>query len=306
MNNKTLAIAFGALLLIYLLTKIFGGNKERSFDPQIINIDTASVNKVVVHPAGGEEMFTIEKTGSGWQLARGGQQYEGTPTSVTGLLANLSSVSADRVVSKNRERYKDYAVDDEAGTRIELYGGKNKLGDIVVGRFNFNQATRSGISYIKKYDEEEVYSVEGFLSMSLSQGFDNYRNKSVLTVNAADLTKISLEESGQTSAVMKPDSIWKDMAGASVDSTKMANYLSTLASVSGTAFVNSQADVGERLKTLKLEGNNMLTGVEINCYASRDTSHHFVIHSSDNQEGYFFSDSSGIYNRLFSKYPLVQ
>jgi hypothetical protein len=142
--------------------------------------------------------------------------------------------------------------------------------------------------------------------MSLSQGFDNYRNKSVLAINMADITKISVEESGQTSTVMKPDSVWKDGAGIPVDSTAMANYLSTLASISGTTFVNSQADLGNRLKTLKIDGNNMLSGVEINCYASIDTSHHFVIHSSANQEGYFFSDSSGIYNRLFTKYPLSQ
>ena len=34
MNNKTLAIVFGALLLVYLLTKVLSGNRERSFDPQ--------------------------------------------------------------------------------------------------------------------------------------------------------------------------------------------------------------------------------------------------------------------------------
>ena len=120
--------------------------------------------------------------------------------------------------------------------------------------------------------------------MSLSQGFDNYRNKSLLTLNTADLTRISLEESGETKVVMKPDSVWKDASGERVDSTAMANYLSTLSSVSGTTFVTSQADVGDRLKTLKLEGNNLLGGLEVNCYASRDTSHHFVIHSSINKD----------------------
>ncbi len=152
MNNKTLAIAFGALLLIYLLSKLLGGNRERSFDPKIIDIDTAAVDRIVVHPAAGDEMFEMSKTGSGWQLKRSTDLFQATAGSLGGLLSNLSQVQADRIVSKNPDRHKDYAVDEESGTRIELYGGQKKVGDVVVGRFNFNQATRSGISYLRKYD----------------------------------------------------------------------------------------------------------------------------------------------------------
>ena len=70
-------------------------------------------------------------------------------------------------------------------------------------------------------------------------------------------------------------------------------------------FINRQSDVGSKLKVLSVEGNNMSAPVQIECFASQDTSHHFVIHASTNNEGYFFSDSSGIYDRLFGKFPLT-
>jgi Domain of unknown function (DUF4340) len=304
MNNKTLALAFGALLLIYLLTKLLGGNKERSFDPNIVSIDTASVNKIIVHPAQGQASFEINKTGLDWQLQRGTEQFQATSSAVLGLLSNLTAVNADRIVTKSEERYKDYAVDQEGGTRIELLNGSKKIGDLVVGRFNFNQATRSGVSYLKKFDEPEVYSVDGFLSMSLAQGFDNYRNKTLTSLNSPDLTKITLEENGSGISLIKPDSTWRYSTGAIADSAGVANYLNTVRSVTGSSFVNGKQDMGQLLKVLKIEGNNMAGAVQIDCYTSQDTTHHFVIHSSSNEEGYFFSDSSGIYSRLFEKFPL--
>jgi hypothetical protein len=305
MNNKTLAIAFGALLLIYLLTKLLGGNRDRSFDPNIVTIDTTTVDRIVIHPAFGGEFFEMQKTGNGWHLKRGADQYQATTTSVRGLLSNLSSIAADRIVSKNPDRYKDYAVDEDGGTRIEIFAGNRKQSDLVVGRFNFNQATRSGISYLRKYDDEAVYSVDGFLSMSLSQGPDNYRNKVLTSLNTSDLTRLTLLDNGSRITITKPDSIWRDPAGMEVDSAMMANYLNTIRSVNGGTFVNARSDVGERLKQLTIEGNNLPAPVEIHCYASRDTSHHFVVQASTNQEGYFFSDSSGIYKRFFEEFPVT-
>ncbi len=305
MNNKTLGLVFGALLLIYLLTKLFGGNKERSFDPEIIAIDTAAIDKVVVHPAQGEEVFNIVKTGPEWQLQRGADQYQATSGSVGGLLSNLSSIKADRIVTKNADRYSDYAVDENGGTRLELYSGSKKEGDIVVGRFNFNQATRSGISYLKKYDEDEVYSVDGFLSMSLNQSFDNYRNKMITSLNADDITRVVLSESNLNMTMTRVDSVWRNDEGTPIDSAAAAQYINTLKSISGGTFITSQSDIGDRLKSLTIEGNNMAAPMDINCYQSQDTSQHFVIHSSGNQEGYFFSDSVGIYDRIFGKFPLI-
>ncbi len=302
-NNKTLGIAFVALLVLYFATKFIGGNKERSFDPQILSIDTSQVTKVVIDPANDELPFELEKTGSGWSLTKDGKQFGATTSSVHGLLGNLQNVKAERVVSKNPDRYSDYSVDDTTGTRIELFAGSKKLGDVVVGRFNFNQATRSGISYLRLKDSESVFSVDGFLSMSLSQGADNYRNKSITSLNSEDITRITLEDGSMSRSYSSVGTSWQDESGTPIDSAKMVSYLNNIRSVSGVDFLDDPtSQMGDKVNTLRIEGNNMVQPLEVNIYTSQDTSHHFVVHSSANAEGYFFTDSSAVYKRLITSF----
>ena len=303
LNNKTLGIAFVALLLIYFASKYIGGNKERSFDPQILNIDTSQISRIAIDPANEEAPFTLERTGSAWTLTRGSQQFGATVTSVSSLMSSLQSVKAERVVSKNAARYRDYSVDDTTGTRIEMFAGSKKLGDVIIGRFNFNQATRSGISYIRLKEEPAVYSVDGFLSMSLSQGPDNYRNKQITSVNSDDVTRVTLEDMGSQKTYSSIGTSWQDESGNPIDSAKMVSYLNNIKSVMGSSFVeNTSIQMGSKVNTLRIEGNNMPAPLEVNVYLSQDTSHHFVVHSNSNEEGYFFSDSSGVYNRLIGSF----
>lgn len=301
-NNKTLGIAFAALLIIYFLSKLLGGNKERSFDPQILSIDTAQVTKLVVDPANEDAPFTLERTGSGWGLTKDGKTYGATATSVNSLMGNLIDVKAERVVSKNPERHRDYSVDDTTGTRIEVLGGSKKLADVVVGRFNFNQATRSGISYIRLKDAPAVYSVDGFLSMSLSQGPDNYRNKQITSLNSEDITRITLDASNAQKSYQLAGTTWQDESGNLIDSAKMVTYLNNIKSVMGVTFADDQAAQGTKVSTLRIEGNNMAGPLEVNVYTAQDTSQQFVVHSSANAEGYFYSDSAGVYKRLIGSF----
>ncbi|NND09038.1 MAG: DUF4340 domain-containing protein [Saprospiraceae bacterium] len=300
MNNKTLAITFGVLLLIYLLVKFAGGNRDRSFDPEIMSIDTSLVNKVEVRPSN-DEPFTLQKSAGAWTVSVGGKTYEAASQSVQSLLANMISIKADRIVSKNPDKFADYNVNDSLGTFITLYSGTNPLGDLVVGRFSFNQATRNGISYLKHPDKDEVYSVDGFLSMSLSQDYTNYRNKEMLSLAKDALTKIDLNMDGEVYTFSKGASSWR-VNNLAVDSSSMATYLSTLGNVSGASFVeNPTTEMGSQLGQVAFEGNNILQPIQVLAYAAQDTTQDFILHSSLNEDAYFYSDSSGIYNRVFGK-----
>lgn len=299
MNNRTLAIIFAALVGIYILSKLFGGNKDRSFDPVIIALDTSAIEKIVIRPANNASEFSLEKEDRGWRLNTRGKTYSATTASVNSLLATLVEVKAERIVSKNPEKQAEYGVDDVAGTELEIHSGKGVAEHIVVGRFSFNQATRSGISYLKDKDSDAVYAVDGFLSMSLTQGSDNYRDKTVTQLNTNDITSITLREAENEFRYTKSDAGWNLETGESADSAKMVSFLNNLRAVTGTTFAELEAQRGILLKQLQVDGNNMASPVVIDCYESADTSHHFVIHSSINPEADFFSDTSGIYSRIF-------
>ncbi len=301
MNNKTLGIAFGVLLLIYLIIKFAGGNKERSFDPEILSVDTSQVNKISIAPANGSP-FELVRSADGWILNVDGKTHEATTSSVKGLLANVGSVKADRVVSKNPDRFADYNANDSLGTLIELYNGSNLLGGVVVGRFSFNQATRNGISYLRPADKQEVYSVDGFLSMSLSQDHNSYRNKEILALNRDDLTRISISALGENHTLSKMGDDWQRGDGQNMDSTQMAGYINTLGSVNGATFLEDPSlGVGPEIGEVVFEGNNIPQPIKISIYTAQDTTQDFVVHSSANEDAYFFSDSSGVYNRIVEK-----
>lgn len=304
MNNKTLGIVFGALLLIYLMTKLFGGPKDRSFDPNILQIDTASVTKIEIQPSEGEPSFTLDRSGGQWVLQRNGQSFDLAMGSVGTLLSNLESIRAERIVSKNAERFSEYNVDDSTGTVIDIYAGGKKVKELVAGRFSFNQATRSGISYIRLLNDDAVYAVDGFLSMTLTQSFDNYRDKSMLKLNQADLTKVSFQEGTSRIEIAKNGNSWMTDV-TEVDSTAMAGYLSNISSVSGTAFLDDRSQVGEKIKEITFEGNNMTGPVTITCYQAEGASQPFVLNSSMNADAYFLSDTIGVHDRLFGKFSEI-
>lgn len=300
MNNKTLGIVFGALLVIYLMTKFFGGPKDRSFDPNILQLDTATVTKIQIRPSGGEPSFSLDRSGGSWSLQREGETYDLAMGSVGTLLSNIQLIKAERVVSKNVDRFSEYNVDDSTGTVIEIYSSGKKIKEMVAGRFSFNQATRNGISYVRLADDEAVYAVDGFLSMTLTQSFDNYRDKSILKLNKTDLTKVSFEDGISNREVRKEGNIWmRDQTV--VDSTAMASYLSNISSVSGSAFLDDESKIGQKIKEVTFEGNNMNGPVTITCYVAEGATQPFVLNSSMNADAYFLSDTMGVHDRLFGK-----
>ena len=304
MKNQTLIVILGALLLIYLGTRFFGSDRERSFNPEIVDLDTSGVTRVVITPKDtASDPFTLQRTGNQWTVSNESESYSATSASIGSLLSNLINIKAERIVTKNPENWSDYDVDENSATRIQVYTGDQLSTDILIGRFNFNQMNRSGNSYVRPASESNVYSVDGFLSMSLSQNMDSYRNKNITRLSKEDLTRIRMQTADLEAYYQRDSSGWIDETGISVDSAEMESYLNTIQTVNGVTFADEFIpEEGVLLSQLMIEGNNMEVPIRIDCFASPDTLHDFVIRSSINDEGYFTSDSSGIYNRLFGKF----
>lgn len=300
MSNKTLGIIFGVLLALFLLLKLLGGNKERSFDPQIIELDTTKITRIEIEPKGESSSFSLQKQGPIWKIITEGNEYTATRTAVTSLYSNILDIEADRIVSKNPEKWSAYEV-DKNGTRIQFYAGDRLLEDLRVGRFSFNQATRAGISYYRIEGSDEVYSSNGFGAMSLGQGIENYRDKTLLSLNKNDLKEIVLREGGTQISLTKQGTQWLDVSHQPIDSSKVDTYLNNVQSVSAFTFADEK-ESGEALKSISFDGDNLENPVRVFCYPARDTSQLFLLHSESNPEGFFYSDSTGAYERIFNKF----
>ena len=259
------------------------------------------VDQILVSSGVNGEAFQLTKSGQGWTASNGDIEVPAVEGPVRSILSQLADVKSKRIVTKNPDNWATYETDDAQGTRIEALANGKKLADVVIGTFKFDQTSQSASSYLRKKDDNAVYLVDGFMSMTLKQGFDNYRDKQLVKVNAADVTKLTLQSGENTHAFQKSDDQWYYAGMEQVDSTSMAAYLQRLSSLSGYEFVDGFQGGQNPMMQLEVQGNNMMNQLVLSCYEGPDAEKPFVIHSTMNPKAYFASDSTGIYQNLFGK-----
>lgn len=306
MNNKLLLIVFIALLGIYGLSKAFSGKKDQSFKAQLIEVDTTTVTQVIINTKEPDsEEITLKKEEAGWIASNGQLNVKAPQGVISSVLGNLVLIKTKRVAANKPEKWSDYELEEGQASRIRVYQGEKLLEDFLVGRFSFNQQTRSGISFIRLNGENEVYAVDGFQTLTFGQGFDSYRNKEIIKMKPEmEITEFSIQQPDTTINFFLANDVWTANGSIPLDSTKVAAYLNVLRNVSGSEFAddfdNLQSD-NLRHKTITVKGNNILEPFVINCYQDTTREKPFVIHSNRNTEAYFASDSAGVYQRLFKE-----
>ena len=318
MNNKTLLIILIALGAIYALTQIFAQKKDRSFNTELIKIDTAAVSSITIIPKGEDSEINLTKEPQGWIASNGTLSVKATSGSVQNILDILTLVKTKRIAAKNPEKWSEYEVEAGKATQIKVYSGTNLLEDFVVGRFTYNQPpggfqqgqqpnfnNLSFTSFVRLTDEDEVYAVDGTLSMTLgNQKFDNFREKQLFNMPAGvEVTDIAVLQPDNTPlySMVLNNGQWTLNGTEPLDSVKVADYVSSLGNVSGYEFADDFDDAQAKnylIKTLVVRGNNLLDPISVQCYADTSRTKPFVIRSTHNQ-AYFSSDSTGIYDRLF-------
>lgn len=292
-NSKTLFIVFAALLTLLLISKFFEQKQgERTFKSDLVDIDSAtalSINSILIYPqAENHAELKLTNTGAGkWQIQKGDIQARADSNSVKNLLLNITRLKSQQLVSNDKNNWKDFSVNDSLGTRVKILDKENEpLADVVIGRFSFNQNTRKGSTYVRIYGEDEVYSVEGFLSMSINQKFDQWRIKTIVSGRHENWNKLTFQYPADTGFVLtKENNKWKADT-AMCDSVKTGQYLSRLANLSNSNFIDDFDPAGKSpVYTLKIEGNDPASPITLKAYP--DPVRIFILSSSMNPDSYF-------------------
>lgn len=289
-----LTLLIGAIILIYFLDKKTG---ERTFKKEIAQIDTSAVTAISVFPqSDNHKEVKLSKRGKVWKAERGNIIAEADNNSIQNLLINFSTLTAERLAAKDKSKWKNFSVDDSSGTRVKFFAGENVLLDIMVGRFSFNNVSRQGFSYIRLYDSDEVYAVEGFLPMDVNQPFNQWRNKIITKFDKNNLTKITFSYPSDSGFVLLKDGARWRIDTLSADSAKTDQFLNDIAYVSSTSFCDNFIETTPQM-TLVIEGSNM-PAVTLKAFPS-DTIKKFILHSSLNSQAYFEAGDEKIHERFF-------
>lgn len=312
MNNKTLWIVFITLLILYVGSQFFSGEqKTRSFDPDLFTIDTAAVTKIEVYSKTDNYALTsLERTSTGWTASNGKITTPAQANLVNALLSQIEQTRATRIAAKSKEKWPEFEVDEAtAKGHIKVYAGSKVLADFWAGGFRFNQEARSATSFVRSSDRDDVYAVDGFISMSLGQGFDSYRNNTLVAVNRNDITNLTFQNNGAITTFQKEANGWTTSNGELLDSTKVASYLTGLSNLKSAKFADDFSENAPGItqqNTITIAGNNMLSPVTVNCFKVPGREQPYICKSSLNPDAWIAGDSTTIYSKLFKEVAELQ
>lgn len=286
MNIKTLALVFGGLLVVYLSINLNKDQHTGTFDKQLVALDTSQVDRVVLkYPELASEVELSRNSGT-WNISKVNYSGKADGQAIGRLIAALSEVEAERVVTRQVEKYSKFQVTDSAGKRAQIYSGGELLADLVVGKFNYDQKTGKATSYVKLNDDERVFGVEGMLSMTVGSNANSFRSKTVVKANPADLSSVEITWPDSMIVLSKLGGVWQPNAAA--DSAQIASYIQKLGNVTHYQFNDDvQLEGLPKHASLKLGGDNM-SGIEVEIF--QKDSAQFIVTSSQNPATQFESN----------------
>ena len=296
MNNKILAAIFLILLGIFAGTKLFKGDRDVNFNKVFTSIDTSKVTEIIIHPKSDGESFSIKRIDGEWQVEQGDVNGRASTYTVQSMLNTIARIEIQRLIANSKDRWADYEVDDVNGQRIEVYNKGKKIEDFVVGRFNFDQQYRTATSYIRKSGEDEIYSLDGFLSMSLNQSFDALRDKTLLKLNTDDLAKITVKQGSNESTLEKNNNMWLTDSGMRVDSSAITDYLNNISNLSGKE-ISDDVSANQMNETASI--SFVENASEPKIVYIHDEEGTYYITSTLNPNVIFTSDSTGVVKNLW-------
>lgn len=310
-NNRILLIVLLVLAAIFVVTRFTRvKNSNQTLRTDITEIDTSMVSSILLYPKldQGKEI-RFERRGSAWSVARDGIRAAADAQSVRNTLSELQNLETEQLVSRSPDSWSEFQVDDSLGTRIILKEGKKTSLDLIVGRFQYQappqgqnnmygQNRVSGKTYIRLHGEEEVYSVQGFLAMSVNQPFERWRNNSICSISKSQLSRMVFDYPADSGYVAEKTGAGWMVAGVLADSASVHTYLNGVIRLSHSEFADGFQAGNDPDYRLTFEGDNMQT-VQLSAYSEQGG---IVLHSSINPDSWF-SIEEEMFTDIFPAYP---
>ena len=308
-NNRNLIIVLIVLAGIFLVTRYFRSRtSEGTLKDFQVKLDTSKIDRISIYPkAENQQEIRFTRKGNLWTVEKGEIIAEAEQYSVSNIFSELLNIKADQLVALNKNKWAEFQVDDSLGTRVVLSEGKKTKLDLVVGRFNYQPGPQGyrggygqnygrGLTYVRKSDENEVYSVEGYLAMIFNQDFKSWMNQILIALTRDNITRITFQYPQDTGFVLAiQDSVWT-INGMRPDSASVAKYLSSLTRKAGGDFVDDFNALTAPDYQLIIEGNNM-QAVTVKAY--NRTENELILQSSINPKSYFITRRDGLFKDLF-------
>ena len=297
-SNKKLIIDFALLLIIVVALFVFDSNpNESTFKKNIVDINKDDVTSISIFPkVNNHKEVKLFKQGNVWNVTLDNGKTALVPNEkIDGLLNVLSQIKPKRVVAKTSSKWKKYQV-DTSGTQVKVFEGGDLSLDIVVGRYIFKQP-RALSSFVRLSNEDNVYEVDGILSITFNHRPNYFRDFHLVFDNNSNWNKVTFTYPSDSSFILiKKNNKWK-INGQNTDSTKTVNYLTSLQNLTNSNFVDNpdKASLNKAFYTITIKSKDKGT-IVISSFGNDISS---IIHSSMRPEVYFKAGAKAFLTRTF-------
>jgi len=308
-NTKILLAAFIVLLVIVVIIKFAGSGKKKStFKSELISVDTSLVSSITILPkADAEKEVKLFRENGVWIAESQGKRYDADESVISNLLTEFMRIKPERMAATDESGWEKYEVTDSAAIRITVKETNDNVTDLLVGKFSYQQAPNTNpyqrqqgkmTSYVRLYNEKEVYAVNGFLNMTFNRQINAFRNKTIISADKSDWTGLYFNYPGDSSfAMTKQNGKWMT-GGLLADSMEVDKYLNSISHLVCTDFADDIVVTNNPTHTLKIEGSNMPVPLKISAFPA-DSVNKYIIASSLNTGAKFYSAKQKVFEKLF-------
>jgi hypothetical protein len=272
---------------------------QRSFKAYVVETDTAKVNRIEIFSGKLNDKVTLNKVNQQWMLNLENDQVPADDQLIDELLSQLYQLKPKRIAGTQKQSWAGFELTDSLATRVVLKSDKKTLTDLLVGKFTYSQGQTANpyqqqnmiiTSYVRPYNEDIVYAVDGFLSMMVNRGNDTFRKRNLISGNPEQWLRLSYNLSnGEAYSLQKTDGKWY-IQQQLADSATVHSYLNRISRLSGQSFANKTYETSDLVinSSLTIETENN-TSIEVK--AGLNSLGEEVYISSQNQ-GNAFNDST--------------
>ncbi len=283
-NNKILIIILVVLAGAFVLTRVFRSPaRESNLDSDALAVDTSGIDKILLHPASddGREIKLTKET-DGWKVSRDDITSGANADRVETLLAKLTALKPERIVTRKEEKWDEYDVSDSTGTEITAFAGGDEVAHLRVGKESM------GVTFMRKSAEDEVYAVTGSAGSAFNVKFDDWRDPYLLRLTKDDITRIEFTYPADSGFVLvRKAQAWM-VDDSPADSARTESYLNKLKLKKIAKFDDDFAAASEPDVTMEIKAS-----APVVVKGWRVSPEKWIL-TSDLQPGVYFSDEGNV------------
>ena len=214
---KRLGIALVVVLGLWGLATIIGRGGDAIEQAELVG-DIAAAEVDVVEFSSAEKTIRLVQDQPGIWTVNG---FAADPNIVDDLFTALSDAGTGELAAQNPSSHQRMEVDEVGGTRLTVTRGDATLVNVLIGR----QGRAYRTVYVRSDGDDKVYLVESQLGALVDRQVNDWRDKRIVAVDTASVTRIEVSRGRDRYSLARGDSAWTFADGVETDSAAVQRLL---------------------------------------------------------------------------------